>query len=535
MSVVFELIPFYKPESPGLLKQTLETLSYEECRAVDANGNTSLVLCAQHGWDDLADILLKNGSDANATSSAGVTSLSYACGARPVANEALVRLLLACGADPNIPELHYGCCALHYLAATGSQRLCDLMIAKGARAGTKDWYDWTPADYAADAGHDDCAGKLRAAAAVQDSVSVSKPPKKIIEDLEEDLARKRRQIEDQAKDIKRLRGMLKAALNEAEAHRARWRRAEAQLCQPNDARREILHNHHKISRVLVYARLRPALAGTTTTRNVAFEPELDRVYGSGESQAAVFADVKNLVARCCDGFDARVFAYGPSGSGKTYTMIGGGGGGVGGGVVDDEAGILWRSAVEVFRILEERGDDDGSVEVSMFEACRDSLRDLLLEGGAKKRARSLQDLVETIDLGLRTHTSSSHLAISLVVENAKQRGKLTLLDLAAAPEDGESLISRAIGGGGGGARGRNHPLARLFSSSSSDSQTLVIVNCNPDESQATATSVAFAQRCKRLQNQTTQHLKAELSRLKASGVAATSPPPGKLRRPSHHR
>lgn len=209
-SVLFELLPFYERGDAAvdaLLRRTVASMKDRD--AVDKDGNTALILCAMYSHYDLAKSLVDRGADVDAVSTAGVTALSYACGARPL-NEALVRLLVDRGARTNVPELHSGCAALHYLASTGNIELCDCLIANGAVADLRDFYGWTPADYARDAGFDTCAHRLRASNL-----------KRVVH-LEA-------KIDEQRRDLNKLRTMVAAALAEAELHRAKRREAEDKL------------------------------------------------------------------------------------------------------------------------------------------------------------------------------------------------------------------------------------------------------------------------------------------------------------------
>lgn len=209
-SVLFELLPFYERGDAAvdaLMRRTVASMKDRD--AVDRDGNTALILCAMYSHYDLAKSLVDRGADVNAVSTAGVTALSYACGARPL-NEALVRLLVDRGARTNVPELHSGCAALHYLASTGNVELCDCLIAHGAVADARDFYGWTPADYARDAGFDSCAHRLRASNL------------KRVVDLEA-------RIDEQRRDLNKLRAMVATALAEAELHRAKRREAEDKL------------------------------------------------------------------------------------------------------------------------------------------------------------------------------------------------------------------------------------------------------------------------------------------------------------------
>jgi len=118
--------------------------------------------------------------------------------------------------------------------------------------------------------------------------------------------------------------------------------------------------------------------------------EFDRVFAGEAAQDAVFADVKALVLSCVDGFNVCIFAYGQSGSGKTYTMAGGGGPvrdavDLESWAVAASAGVIPRSCVEIFRVLDERAAlNSYEVELSMYELYRDALRDLLADRKDKK-------------------------------------------------------------------------------------------------------------------------------------------------------
>ncbi|KAK7233043.1 microtubule motor protein [Aureococcus anophagefferens] len=570
MAVLFELLPFYNQGNRG------------------TDG-------VQYGHDDLADLLLRRGAEVNAVSAAGVTALAYACGSEAF-SEPMIRLLLSREADANVAELHYGCCALHYLAATGDARLCGLLVEHGADAAAVDWYGWAPADYATDAGHDEAAAALRALAerprdapkrdedhqlsragsvsallaeAREDAAravakareEVGDKARKLEAELEKTVAalgacefEKKallRKLDDQAGDVGALRrreeeararrGARSGGRRDAEACAAARARADdadrarasaeqhvrdvdaeirhaAVVEKRNDQldrdlvkevkRRKELHNtlEDMKGRIRVYLRVRPlstketeagaepacGRAGATgvTVKRADRKPpqdkqhfEFDRVFaGDAEenSQQTVFADVKSLVLSCVDGFNVCIFAYGQSGSGKTFTMAGAASIRE---AIDVEtwnlaplAGIIPRSAVEVFRMLEERSALAAyEVELSMYELYRDSLRDLFaapvrkgakpvalnvklaqfsdsglvqVEGGVTRRVQSLPDLVAALEAGLEgrsvAHTelnaesSRSHLIVTLVLKSTNHRsghvvcGKLTLVDLAGS-------------------------------------------------------------------------------------------------------
>lgn len=79
----------------------------------DAEGNTPLILATQIGFSDGADLLLKRGAQVDGANSGGETPLILAVQQRDVA---MVRLLLAAGANPKRSDRTAGMSALDYAA-----------------------------------------------------------------------------------------------------------------------------------------------------------------------------------------------------------------------------------------------------------------------------------------------------------------------------------------------------------------------------------------------------------------------------------
>ena len=77
----------------------------------DGEGNTPLILATQIGFSEGADLLLKRGAQVDATNSGGETPLIMAVQQRDVA---MVRLLLAAGANPKRTDRTAGMSALDY-------------------------------------------------------------------------------------------------------------------------------------------------------------------------------------------------------------------------------------------------------------------------------------------------------------------------------------------------------------------------------------------------------------------------------------
>jgi len=114
--------------------------------------------------------------------------------------------------------------------------------------------------------------------------------------------------------------------------------------------------------------LRPAKASSFS---------FDGVFDSSSTQEHVFKEVGALVQSALDGYNVCLFSYGQTGSGKTHTMIGGSG---------EHAGLIPRS---ITKILAEsrRMNAEGwqyTLEASFLEIYNESIKDLLLSGGAPK-------------------------------------------------------------------------------------------------------------------------------------------------------
>lgn len=372
-------------------------------------------------------------------------------------------------------------------------------------------------------------------------------------------------------------------------------------------RRKVLHNalEDLKGRIRVYLRVRPMSDKESAAHEICCERsgqtgvvvkrpdrkppqdrqhfEFDRVFAGDSSQDSVFADVKALVLSCVDGFNVCIFAYGQSGSGKTYTMAG-----CSGSIKDavdleswtlqPSAGVIPRSCVEVFRMLDERAAlDSYEVELSMYELYRDALRDLLatsktkaplsvklaqhtkdglaaVDGGVTKTANTLEELMALLDTGLaqrkvantnlNTESSRSHLLVSIVLTSTnrrsgkKTRGKLMLVDLAGSERveksgvQGDELkeaasINKSLSAIGDVIAAlsskakhvpyRNHPLTMLMSDSiGGTAKTLMIVNASPSEEHAseTANSLTFGSRCKKVKNAPGGEMAAQLKDLR---------------------
>ncbi|PRP79637.1 non-claret disjunctional-like [Planoprotostelium fungivorum] len=185
--------------------------------------------------------------------------------------------------------------------------------------------------------------------------------------------------------------------------------------------------------------------------------EFERVFTPQSSQEDVFRDTQPLVTSVLDGFNVCIFAYGQTGSGKTFTMEG----------PRDNPGVNSRALSELFKIVEERGEDYRiDATVSILEIYNEAIHDLLIPA-AKARSKKLdikqgpegmhvpeltsvtvRNAEEVVTLGgknratsstnMNEHSSRSHLVLMISVRcqnlltGEKAFGKLTLVDLAGS-------------------------------------------------------------------------------------------------------
>ncbi len=163
VDILLQFIPYYgqgDPSNDSIVRATLSGLSIDDIDSKDEYGNTLLLLACQYKCDDLVRIMLGKGADPNAINSSGACCLHFAC-YRESASFNSARLLLQNGANPEVSELTYGCTPLHYCAGTGQLDLIKLLLSHGAEVGTMDYYNYTCADYAREAGMHDVAQFLQ--------------------------------------------------------------------------------------------------------------------------------------------------------------------------------------------------------------------------------------------------------------------------------------------------------------------------------------------------------------------------------------
>jgi ankyrin repeat protein len=97
----------------------------------DREGNTPLIIAAQIGWLDGADILLQRRASVNLGNSRGETALIFAVQRRDMP---MVRLLMQNGANPNLTDHVAGNSAIDY-ARQDNRATAILRVLEGTRRG----------------------------------------------------------------------------------------------------------------------------------------------------------------------------------------------------------------------------------------------------------------------------------------------------------------------------------------------------------------------------------------------------------------
>ncbi|KAK2076823.1 hypothetical protein QBZ16_005049 [Prototheca wickerhamii] len=164
----------------------------------------------------------------------------------------------------------------------------------------------------------------------------------------------------------------------------------------SESKRRALHNAlvELKGNIRVFCRVRPSTggagsgsvacaadgAGVRVADDAGREHEFrfDRVFRPDASQAAVYAEVSDLVQSALDGYKVCLFSYGQTGAGKTHTMQGTS-------QLGEGAGIIPRAARQILAAaaaLRERGYEY-SLEATFVEVYNETLRDLLAGKGAR--------------------------------------------------------------------------------------------------------------------------------------------------------
>jgi len=237
-------------------------------------------------------------------------------------------------------------------------------------------------------------------------------------------------------------------------------RGEADVIHPLD--------YDEYGRILVYQpKTKLDLTKEVETTSFAF----DNVFDEHSSNLQIYSRaVRNLIPGVFCGKWASVFAYGQTGSGKTFTMMGCNMTGSRAGnqsesISEENLGLYFLAAQDVFRMADEPEYENISIGVSLFEIYGGKLLDLLnrrrpikcLEDSKGKvnfpglsehpvgSAEELMDIIEAGASNRSTGTTSanadssrSHAVLQLSLRKDigrikhKEHGRLTFIDLAGS-------------------------------------------------------------------------------------------------------
>ncbi|CAH0398182.1 unnamed protein product [Chilo suppressalis] len=201
--------------------------------------------------------------------------------------------------------------------------------------------------------------------------------------------------------------------------------------------------------------------------NVVFEPL------ATQEDVLEYSGIKRLLEMAVEGFSCTAFCYGQTGSGKTHTLTGPPG------LVESGAsplapgqGLVIRSFVYLFQLINERPDSHFVLKASFLEIYNEKVIDLLNPGSARKPLQvrwskesrgfyvenlftvdceQLDDLFAVLEEGMRNravgahamnaHSSRSHTVLSVRVRrelradasvNCSTHGKINFVDLAGS-------------------------------------------------------------------------------------------------------
>ncbi|KAI8096574.1 P-loop containing nucleoside triphosphate hydrolase protein [Halteromyces radiatus] len=199
-------------------------------------------------------------------------------------------------------------------------------------------------------------------------------------------------------------------------------------------------------------------------------------YSATATQETIFVqDVRPLIERVFEGYDATIFAYGVTGSGKTYTMQG----------IKDEPGIIPRVAEFLFETKEASKLSSIDITMSYMEILKESVydmltprkknialdiredinRDVFVANLTEKRIQTCKDFQRlfnsasknrsTASTRLNSRSSRSHAILTLKVttitpiqtdegrQEERVMGKINLIDLAGSEDNRKSGNGKA--------------------------------------------------------------------------------------------
>ncbi|XP_043282318.1 kinesin-like protein KIF12 isoform X2 [Venturia canescens] len=200
--------------------------------------------------------------------------------------------------------------------------------------------------------------------------------------------------------------------------------------------------------------------------NVVFEP------AASQEDVLQFSGIKKLIEMAVEGFSTTAFCYGQTGSGKTHTLTGPPGLFENGNPYSEDHGLVFRSFVYLFRVLQERKECHFILKASFLEIYNEKVIDLLNPGSSRKplavrwskkirgffvenlftvECEELDDLLAVLEEGMRNrsvgthnmneHSSRSHTILTVHITSEQQmengvfiskQGKINFVDLAGS-------------------------------------------------------------------------------------------------------
>jgi len=167
--LLLQYLPYFgqgDPSTDEVVQQLLEGLSKDHINQErDENGNTLLILACQYQTcHPLVAQLIALEAEVQALNQEGACALHYVCYKESFSAE-LVQLLVEAGSQVEVVETTYGCTPLHYAAGTGDAKVCQLLLSKGARPDTQDYYHYSALDYAKQSNNQECIELIKDAMA----------------------------------------------------------------------------------------------------------------------------------------------------------------------------------------------------------------------------------------------------------------------------------------------------------------------------------------------------------------------------------
>ncbi|KAM0725119.1 Kinesin-like protein KIF12 [Formica fusca] len=200
--------------------------------------------------------------------------------------------------------------------------------------------------------------------------------------------------------------------------------------------------------------------------NVVFEPD------ASQEDILQYSGIKNLIEMAVEGFSCTAFCYGQTGSGKTHTLTGPPKLFEKMDPYSEEHGLVFRSFVYLFKVLQEHEKCNFVLKASFLEIYNEKVIDLLNPGTSRKslavrwskktrgffvenlftvECEELDDLLAVLEEGMRNRSIGTHnmneyssrshsiLTVTIIAEQAMEngvfiskQGKINFVDLAGS-------------------------------------------------------------------------------------------------------